>query len=618
VSATLVWSIVAVATLGTVAAVAWHLRHARARADELIPTSRLREQGQTLRARVGDDLTEIFPLPAGIAVRKDVRVPLPDGGELSANVYLPQAAAGPVPVVMALTSYDKDLKPEDYTINGRGPLKRAIGTRFGNFRVSEETPFEGPDPAFWVPRGYAVVTVDAPGTGRSPGRKDVLGPATVTAFAHAIAWASTQDWSNGRVGTTGCSYLAIIQWFVAARNPPGLTAIIPWEGLTDPYRDSGLHGGIPETSFVRGWLAGGGVIPERLPLRFRAGPPLIARVPLPARAKAMLMYLQGAAPRPADMPFTVADVESIRVPALVAASWSMQGLHTRGAFNGFMALPHADKWLFTHGRHEWDVMNSELALEYQAAFFERFLKGAPTAMDGRPRVRLEVRRHDDVHDVRDEQEWPLARTVHTALHLNALSRTLTSEPDPAPALAQYNATRDDGLDFVHRFERDTEITGHASLRLWVSMDAGTDMDIFVALRKIDATGRTVEFDNHHKPVPIVSRGWLRVSERRLDPSRSFPGRPFLAHDAPLPVVPGERIPVDIEILPSSTLFEAGSSLVLTIRGRDITDERDLQHSILMNQGRHSVWTGGSYDSHLLLPVIPSAPRACTDPTATAR
>ena len=589
-----------------IAALVWRQLRAAPLADELIPSQQLREQGQTLRARVGDDFTEIFPLPRGISAKKDVRIPLPDGGELSANIYLPDSAVGPVPVVMALTSYDKDLKPEDYTINGRGPLKRAIGTRFGNFRVSEETPFEAPDPAFWVPRGYAVVTVDAPGTGKSPGKKDVLGRSTIEAFAAAVTWASKQSWSNGNVGTVGCSYLAIIQWHVASMNPPGLKAMIPWEGLTDPYRDSGLHGGIPETAFVRGWLAGERSIPEKLPLEFRADAPLIASIPLPAKAKAMLMYLQGVAPRPEDMPFSAPDVGAIKVPALVAGSWSMQGLHTRGAFNGFMELKHADKWLFTHGRHEWDVMNSELALEYQVAFFDRYLKVKPDAMDGKPRVRLEIRRHGYVHDVRNEAEWPLARTVYKPFYLNALARSLTPDlAQPEAALAQYNSTRDDSLDFTVRFERDTEITGHTKLRLWVSMDAGTDMDIFVALRKVDANGNLVNFDNHHKLLPVVSRGWIRVSERSLDPTKSTLWRPYLAHKEPLPVRPGERIPVEIEILPSSTLFEAGSSLVLTIKGRDITDERDLQHSILMNQGRHSVWTGGKYDSHLLLPIVPS-------------
>ncbi|MFN9161180.1 MAG: CocE/NonD family hydrolase C-terminal non-catalytic domain-containing protein [Alphaproteobacteria bacterium] len=150
------------------------------------------------------------------------------------------------------------------------------------------------------------------------------------------------------------------------------------------------------------------------------------------------------------------------------------------------------------------------------------------------------------------------------------------------------------------------MSGHTKLRVWVSMDVGLDMDLFVAIRKIDKDGKVVLFDNHHAFVPVATRGWLRVSERKLDPARSTPWRPFLSHDEPLPGVPGERIPVDSEILPSSTFFEAGSELVLTIKGRDITAERGFQHKILMNQGRHTVWSGGQFDSHLLLPIVPAA------------
>jgi predicted acyl esterase len=269
-----------------------------------------------------------------------------------------------------------------------------------------------------------------------------------------------------------------------------------------------------------------------------------------------------------------------------------------------MEVSTPEKWLFTHGRHEWDVMNSVQALNYQRAFFDRYLKGDLDAMKGKPKVRLEVRKNYDEVLVRDENEWPIARTVYTPLYLNSLERTLDKEKPEQATLAQYNSTRDDALDFRYRFAKDTEITGHTKLRLWVSIDTGMDMDIFVALRKIGKDGKIAMFDNHHVFVPVVSRGWLRVSERKLDPQRTTPWRPYLSHDEPLPVTPGERIPVDIEILPSSTLFEAGSELVLTIKGRDITDERDNQHKLLMNQGRHSIWSGASYDSHLLLPIVP--------------
>ena len=66
------------------------------------------------------------------------------------------------------------------------------------------------------------------------------------------------------------------------------------------------------------------------------------------------------------------------------------------------------------------------------------------------------------------------------------------------------------------------------------------------------------------------------------------------------------IPVEIEILPSSTLFREGESLQLVIQGADLFEHPVLEHgnSGEINLGTHSIHTGAQYDSHLLVPVIP--------------
>ena len=66
---------------------------------------------------------------------------------------------------------------------------------------------------------------------------------------------------------------------------------------------------------------------------------------------------------------------------------------------------------------------------------------------------------------------------------------------------------------------------------------------------------------------------------------------------------GEIVPVEIEILPSSTLFEANETLRLVIKGRDVFSNAMHHHRELCNQGNHTIYTGGNYDSHLLLPII---------------
>lgn len=251
-------------------------------------------------------------------------------------------------------------------------------------------------------------------------------------------------------------------------------------------------------------------------------------------------------------------------------------------------------------------MNSPEVLGLQRQFFDRFLKGDASSFLKQPRVQLEIRQKAGAFATRHEDEWPIARTQYVPLHLNAKNGTLEKQAPPSEAITQYESTAAEGLVFKHLFTQATEVTGHTKLRLWVSKDKGLDMDIFVGMRKRNAAGQLEHFENWHQEFPVVSRGWLRVSQRKTDSKLSKPWLPYLAHDEVLPVVPGEKYPVNIEILPSSTLFEAGSTLELVIQGRDLTNSHNGQHKILKNQGMHTVWTGGAFDSYLLLPVIPVA------------
>lgn len=50
------------------------------------------------------------------------------------------------------------------------------------------------------------------------------------------------------MGSFGISYYAFSQYNVAGLNPPHLTAIVPWEGLADPYRDIAIGAVFPALS----------------------------------------------------------------------------------------------------------------------------------------------------------------------------------------------------------------------------------------------------------------------------------------------------------------------------------------------------------------------------------
>lgn len=552
-----------------------------------------------ITALVEHDRFEIHPLPATVRVERNVMVDV-DGESVALNLFMP-AGDGPFPVICALTSYGKDLHPIDYMLRGRGPLFRSIGLRMGEFAVSENTPFEAPDPTPWVAAGYAVAHVDALGTGASTGQPGMgLAPAVVDAFARTIEWLADQPWSNGRVGLTGVSYLAIIQWFVAARRPRGLAAICPWEGMTDPYADAMFHGGIPETAFIPWWLGASPTLGTSDPATFADHRPDIGDEPADFAAR----LAAGMTPRRASFPLPAADLAAIEVPALICASWSAQGVHSRGAFEAWRSIGSPIKHLFTHGRHEWTVSNSPEVIDVQRAFFDRHVAlrdDAPTL----PTVRLETRLTASEYSTRDEPAWPITGLVPVPFHLHA-DGTLRTTAAPDTGTITYASTVGETARFTYRFDRDTEITGPAALTLWMSTDEGADMDVFVVLRKFDQNGNEVNFWNLLQPTDVVTRGWLRASQRALNPRRSTDLQPVPAYDGELPVPLAEPIRLDIELLPSSTMFEAGSSLVLEIGGQDLAINPMQQHKRLYNAGTHTIHIGHNRDGLLLLPTVDTA------------
>ena len=132
------------------------------------------------------------------------------------------------------------------------------------------------------------------------------------------------------------------------------------------------------------------------------------------------------------------------------------------------------------------------------------------------------------------------------------------------------------------------------------------------LKKFDERGREVFFSGYNGyRKDAVAKGWLRVSHRALDPSRNRPSRPYHSHDRLEKVSADEIVPVEIEILSSSTWFERASRLQVTILGRDAARYPAFRHRHLINRGRHVIHCGGRFDSHLLMPLIRGAIRPST-------
>jgi putative CocE/NonD family hydrolase len=294
------------------------------------------------------------------------------------------------------------------------------------------------------------------------------------------------------------------------------------------------------------------------------------------------------------------------VPAYVCASWSSD-LHIRGSLNAFRSISSKHKWLEIHGRKEWETFYSREAVERQRRFMDHFLKGEDTGILDTPRVRIEVR--DRFYDsiTRFASDWPVPGTEYRKLYLDIPDRALSTTAAPA-ATVRYSAlaSGNDKAEFSLTFYRRTEVVGHMKLRLWVSAEGADDMDIHAGVRKIDRRGREVHFpDFDHFEQGMVASGWQRASHRELDDKRSTPWQPWLKHERLVKLAAGEIVPLEIEILPSGTVFNAGEQLRLVLQGHDIIDFwYRHSHKETVNRGSHVIHAGGSHDSHLLVPVVP--------------
>ena len=125
-------------------------------------------------------------------------------------------------------------------------------------------------------------------------------------------------------------------------------------------------------------------------------------------------------------------MSQVTVPAYVVASWSDQGLHTRGTFEGFARIGSERKWLDAHGGKKWGYYYSADGLRRQQAFFDHFLLDRQTEISDWPRVRYQVR--DRGHEGTLEGRGRLARARHVVPAAVPGRRPRPRDPDPGCGL----------------------------------------------------------------------------------------------------------------------------------------------------------------------------------------
>lgn len=135
-------------------------------------------------------------------VDQKVMMPMRDGVRLATDIYRPKGNE-PVPIVFSRTPYN-------FNTYGNGEMN----TR------GMQTALE------WVKKGYAYVVQNERGRFFSEGEWDILGTPLSDGY-DAMEWMSKQPWSNGKIGTLGCSSTAEWQMAVASMNHPAHAALIP-------------------------------------------------------------------------------------------------------------------------------------------------------------------------------------------------------------------------------------------------------------------------------------------------------------------------------------------------------------------------------------------------------
>lgn len=185
------------------------------------------------------DLSKYTPeaLESELAALADSRiavmVPMRDGVRLSTNIYTPKNAKGRLPVILWKTPYNEHKL--------RGSTQR--------YAIEA------------VRRGYVFIVQNERGRYFSEGEYEILGKPQTDGY-DTLSWIAAQGWSNGKVGTLGCSSSAEWQLALAGLNHPAHAAMVPMAagagiGKVGRFQEQGnwYTGGVPRSLFFV-WLYG--------------------------------------------------------------------------------------------------------------------------------------------------------------------------------------------------------------------------------------------------------------------------------------------------------------------------------------------------------------------------
>ncbi|KAK6832525.1 hypothetical protein RU639_003860 [Aspergillus parasiticus] len=540
--------------------------------------------------------------PVDVTWQEDQAIPMRDGVKLYADIFRPADESEKVPAIIPWSPYGK-VGTSTLNYDNMGPWR--IGIPYQNLSGYET--FEGPNPAEWCSRGYAVVDVDARGSGHSEGNLMFWGEQEAVDIYDTISWIAEQSWCNGSVVLAGNSWLAIAQLNFASRfQHPHLKAIAPWEGLTDLYDHQICRGGIPKPAF------------GELILRGFAGVGKAENIGAMVKSRPLFdEYWKEKQINPEDIK---------DIPMYLTASYST-GLHCEGSFRAFELAQTSRKWLRVHSTQEWHDLYRQEATDDLQRFYDYYAKGIQNGWEAEtPRVRLSLLGYDGsiAKSIveRPEEQWPPAQQHIRRYYLDAATQSFSAvKPVDSASIAHEGHSLTASSDFTLTFDKYTELCGRPFVKLYMSSNVKDDFDVVVQIRKVSVSGELLESLNW-SPMPapgpkvpnvnvvkhLGQQGMLRASHHvSLQPRASEDDIPVYDHRSREAITPGEIVPLLIPIWPLGVVFEAGEGLMLRISGHDMSlpeaESLRLTAPVDDNEGQHTVYTGGEYESYLAIPVI---------------
>jgi len=583
------------------------------------------------------------PAEHSVGAPTSVYVTMADGCRLAVDVFLPDGdARRRRPTVLILTPYIRRFE--------LAPGATGVEPSPNTYRYRD----------MFVPRGYALVVVDARGTGASFGTRDSFRSPRERADYKAIAdWIVAQPWSDGTIGATGISYLGAACDFLASTGHTAVKAIAPLFAVWDTWADNYYPGGllIKRLALVYDELMLA-LDHDRRELRrqfsYFANPALLGPLPVDddrdgslAReaVKGHLANFRMPAfitefkcrddALPYDPAFTSASFSPYNyldeIPEDVAvyavSGWTDGAGYANGVLSRYLSLPNRNKRVllgpWDHGARvnsspwrarqepEFPVLGEVLR------FFDQHLAGRDTGLDAEEPIHYFA-----VH----AEEWRAAKSwppvTGSRRFYTAPGRELSAAQPNAASVDEVQADFTAGSGFQTRYERIAGIDATNYYNDWperqaklasfttAPLEAALEIaghpvvSLWLTSSEPDAAVfvylSEVEADS---TVRYVTEGVLRAIHRAEQPApreyrTTWPWRSFARRDAaPMPI--GEPQLLKFALLPVAWRFEKGSRVRLSISGADA------DHFVQTPHGRPpllKVLSGGEPATLLELPV----------------